>query len=167
MNEHTELNDLVLTPQPEAPPAPTPALQETPPEAAPEATPVDVQAPPPEIPAAEDGAANGTDTRSSRHVEAGRKGARRVHQLIEQGRLYEQEHGLKRGRQRLRQLIQEGKLYEQEHGVGPRRRTRRLNSDQVVRRLLDALVRIARPSYRAHLLRLIEVLEGVEKEGAR
>src|SRR5690348_2723919 len=48
------------------------------------------------------------------HAQAGRKGARRVHQLIEHGRLYEQEHGLKRGRQRLRQLIQLGKLYEQE-----------------------------------------------------
>jgi hypothetical protein len=112
-----------------------------------------------------DVAQNGNGTRSSRHVEAGRKGARRVHQLIEQGRLYEQEHGLKRGRQRLRQLIQEGKLYEQEHGLGPRRRTRRLSSDQAVRRLLDALVRIARPSYRGHLLRLIEVVESATKEG--
>src|SRR5439155_8194418 len=46
----------------------------------------------------------------NRHVEAGRKGARRVHELIERGRLYEQEHGLTRGRQRLRQLLEEGKL---------------------------------------------------------
>src|SRR5438132_675640 len=38
--------------------------------------------------------ANGT---ANRHVEAGRKGARRVHQLIQEGKLYEQEHGLKRG----------------------------------------------------------------------
>src|SRR5205085_1980988 len=52
------------------------------------------------------------------HAEAGRKGARRVHQLIQRGLLYEQEHGLKRGRQRLRQLIELGKLYEQEHGLG-------------------------------------------------
>src|SRR5438105_1857974 len=43
------------------------------------------------------------------HAEAGRKGAHRVHQLIQEGRLYEQEHGLKRGRQRLRQLIELGK----------------------------------------------------------
>src|SRR5690348_11438892 len=50
---------------------------------------------------------------------AGREGARRVHQLIQAGRLYEQEHGLKRGRQRLRQLIELGKLYEQEHGLRP------------------------------------------------
>ena len=40
---------------------------------------------------------------------AGRKGAHRVHQLIQEGRLYEQEHGLKRGRQRLRQLISTSK----------------------------------------------------------
>jgi hypothetical protein len=62
---------------------------------------------------------------SSRHAEAGRKGARRIHDLIRLGRLYEQEHGLTRGRQRLRQLIEEGKLYEQEHGLGPRRVKRR------------------------------------------
>lgn len=159
MNEHTELNNPVLNPQPEAIP-PAPAL-------AGETTPADTLPLLPEsvVPVATtDGAVNGNGTRSSRHVEAGRKGARRVHQLIEQGRLYEQEHGLKRGRQRLRQLIQEGRLYEQEHGLGPRRRTRRLSSDQVVRRLLDALVRIARPSYREHLLRLIEALEGVAKD---
>src|SRR5205085_4246998 len=44
------------------------------------------------------------------HAEAGRKGARRVHQLIQEGKLYEQEHGLTSGRQRLRQLIELGKL---------------------------------------------------------
>lgn len=167
MNEHSELNSPVLNPQPEVP---APAPQEATPAVATEATPADVAPPVHEapIPGLEtDGAVNGNGMRSTRHVEAGRKGARRVHQLIEQGRLYEQEHGLKRGRQRLRQLIQEGKLYEQEHGVGPRRRTRRVSSDQVVRRLLDALVRIARPSYRAHLLRLIEVLEGVTNDGTR
>src|SRR5258707_15875298 len=59
---------------------------------------------------------------SSRHALAGRKGAHRVHQLIEEGRLYEQEHGLKSGRQRLRQLIELGKLYELEHGLRPRMR---------------------------------------------
>ena len=48
------------------------------------------------------------------HAEAGRKGARCIHQLIQQGKLYEREHNLKPGRQRLRQLIEEGKLYEQE-----------------------------------------------------
>ena len=54
---------------------------------------------------------------SNHHAEAGRKGAQRIHQLIEQGRQYEREHGLKPGRQRLRQLIEEGKLYEKEHGL--------------------------------------------------
>src|SRR4051812_29191611 len=49
------------------------------------------------------------------HAEAGRKGAARAQQLIQEGKLYEQEHGLKRGRQRLRQLIELGKLYEEEH----------------------------------------------------
>ena len=96
------------------------------------------------------------------HVEAGRKGARRVHELIQRGRLYEQEHGLKRGRQRLRQLLEEGKLYEQEHGLGSRGRKsrgKRLSSEQALRRFLDSLLRIAKPSYRPHLLRLIEALQ--------
>jgi len=99
---------------------------------------------------------------SSRHVEAGRKGAERIHQLIERGKLYEQEHDLKRGRQRLRQLIEEGKLYEQEHGLRPRRRKRdaRLSQEQLLRRLVDSLVRIAKPSYRPGLLKLVQALEG-------
>ena len=52
-------------------------------------------------------------------AEAGRKGGRHVHQLIQEGKLYEQEHGLKSGRQRLRQLLELGKLYEEEHGLRP------------------------------------------------
>jgi hypothetical protein len=161
MNDPTELNNPIVNPQPEQlPPASAPVPDQT--------LPANVLPAPQEIPAlgpATNGTVNGNGTRSTRHVEAGRKGARRVHQLIQEGRLYEQEHGLTRGRQRLRQLLQQGKLYEQEHGLSPRRRTRRVSSDQVVRRLLDALVRIARPSYRAHLLRLIEALDGVTKEG--
>src|SRR3954451_1688737 len=66
------------------------------------------------------------------HAEAGRKGARRIHQLIQEGKLYEQEHGFKRGRQRLRQLIEEGKLYEEEHGLHQRKkRDPRQNSEQL------------------------------------
>src|SRR5947209_15668842 len=61
------------------------------------------------------------------HANAGRKGALRIHQLIQEGRLYEQEHGLKSGRQRLRQLIELGKRYEDEHGVRPKRRPSRLS----------------------------------------
>ena len=89
---------------------------------------------------------------ANRHVVAGRKGAERVHQLIQRGKLYEQEHDLKRGRQRLRQLIEEGKLYEQEHGLSPSRRRKRgapVSPQQAVRRLLDTLVRVAKPAYRA------------------
>src|SRR3954452_7460637 len=66
-------------------------------------------------------------------AEAGRKGAKRVHQLIQAGKLYEQEHGLKSGRQRLRQLIELGKLYEAERGTPPngkRRRAPRLSRQE-------------------------------------
>ena len=101
----------------------------------------------------------------SRHVQAGRKGARRVHELIREGRLYEQERGLKRGRQRLRQLIELGKLYEQEHGLRPARpkksgRLSRLGREELLTTLLGCLVRIARPSFRAELQRLTEALRG-------
>lgn len=106
-------------------------------------------------------AANGVAP--SRHVEAGRKGAKRFHQLVERGRLYEQEHGLKRGRQRLRQLVQQGRLYEQEHGMAPKRTVRgpRLSEEQALRRLLDALARVVKPSYRPHLARLVDAIENV------
>jgi hypothetical protein len=113
-------------------------------------------------PAASAEAANGVAP--SRHVEAGRKGAKRFHQLVERGRLYEEEHGLKRGRQRLRQLVQLGRLYEQEHGLAPKRRTGRgprLSEEQALRRLLDALARVVKPSYRPHLARLVQALENV------
>ena len=98
------------------------------------------------------------------HAEAGRKGARRVHQLIEEGKLYEQEHGLKRGRQRLRQLIELGKLYEQEHGLRPaRRRMRgerlsRMGREELLETFLQCLLRLAKPSLRAELRRLMEAL---------
>ncbi len=100
---------------------------------------------------------------------AGREGARRVHQLIQEGRLYEKEHGLKRGRQRLRQLIELGKLYEQEHGLRPARakkrgqRLSRLGRQQLVTTLLHCLLRIAKPSFRMELTRLVEALEREEK----
>lgn len=97
-------------------------------------------------------------------VRAGRKGARRVHQLIQQGKLYEQEHGLKRGRQRLRQLIELGKRYEQEHGFQPARPTRRggrlarAGRDELLATLLECLTRLAKPSFRGELLRLTDAL---------
>jgi hypothetical protein len=100
----------------------------------------------------------------NRHVEAGRKGAQRFHQLLEYGKLYEQEHGLKRGRQRLRQLIEQGKLYEQEHGLRAQRtRARRLSHKQVLRRFFDALTRMSRPSYRSRLARIVQLLEQEEE----
>jgi hypothetical protein len=98
------------------------------------------------------------------HAEAGRKGARRVHQLIEEGKLYEKEHGLKRGRQRLRQLIELGKLYEQEHGLRPARRRKRgerlsrMGREELLETFLQCLLRIAKPSFRAELMRLVEAL---------
>jgi hypothetical protein len=107
-------------------------------------------------------AVNGSASPPNRHAEAGRKGARRVHQLAQLGLLYEREHGLKRGRQRLRQLIQEGRLYEQEHGLDPKpRRTRRerLVGDQVVEVLVRSLVRMVKPAYRARLVQLLQTLD--------
>jgi hypothetical protein len=104
--------------------------------------------------------------------EAGRKGARRVHQLIREGRLYEQEHGLKSGRQRLRQLIELGKLFEQEHGLRPAPRKKhaerlsRADREELLATLLQCLVRLAKPSFRADLLRLTEALAKVATEQA-
>jgi hypothetical protein len=95
------------------------------------------------------------------HSEAGRKGAHRVHQLIKLGRLYEQEHGLKRGRQRLRQLMELGKLYEQEHGIATeaenktRTRLSRMERDEVLQTLLECMIRVAKPSFRADFERML------------
>jgi hypothetical protein len=105
------------------------------------------------------------------HAEAGRKGARRVQQLIAEGRLYEKEHGLKRGRQRLRQLIELGKLYEQEHGLRPGRgkkgqRLSRVERDEVLTTLLECLTRLAKPSFRAELARLTAAMQAAEQSSA-
>jgi hypothetical protein len=111
---------------------------------------------------------NGPDLRGWR-AEAGRKGGHRVHQLIQHGLLYEQEHGLKSGRQRLRQLIELGRVYEQEHGVQPERpkkrreRLDRVDREELLATLLDCLLRIAKPSFRAELEQLVGVLHAAEK----
>ncbi|HWG46617.1 MAG TPA: hypothetical protein VN688_27895 [Gemmataceae bacterium] len=109
--------------------------------------------------------ANGAGVEDPRwQVRAGREGARRVHQLIQEGKQYEKEHGLKKGRQRLRQLIELGKRYEQEHGLRPIRpknrseRLSRMGRQELMETLLQCLVRIAKPSLRAELTRLVEVL---------
>jgi hypothetical protein len=104
------------------------------------------------------------DTHEDWHAEAGRKGAHRIHQLIEAGRRYEAEHGLKSGRQRLRQLIELGKLYEEEHGLKPAvrksrsKRLSRMEREQTLATLLNCLVRIAKPSFRPELQRLADAL---------
>jgi hypothetical protein len=96
-------------------------------------------------------------------VEAGRKGGRRVHELIREGRLYEKEHGLESGRQRLRQLIELGKAYEVAHGLRPARKKRgerlsRLGREELLATFLRCLLRIAKPSFRSELVRLVEAL---------
>ncbi|HJZ93284.1 MAG TPA: hypothetical protein VKE40_20580 [Gemmataceae bacterium] len=104
--------------------------------------------------------------------EAGRKGAKRIHQLIEAGKLYEREHGLTSGRQRLRQLIELGKLYEKEHGRGPIKKERkggrlsRSERDELVATLLECLVRIAKPSFRPELNKLAEALSPEKGQAA-
>jgi hypothetical protein len=106
------------------------------------------------------------------HADAGRKGALRVQQLIELGRQYEKEHGLKRGRQRIRQLIELGKLYEQEHGVRPQRpgkrgdRLGRGQRKELLNTLVHCLVRMAKPSFRNELTRLAKELHGEEGQAA-
>ncbi len=114
--------------------------------------------------------ANGTTSAEEHrwHAEAGRKGAHRVHQLIEQGKLYEKEHGLKSGRQRLRQLLELGKLYEQEHGLAPAEPTKtnerlsRTEREELLGTLLECLLRLAKPSFRSDLVRLTEALAAKE-----
>jgi hypothetical protein len=107
---------------------------------------------------------NSTVSVSNAHAEAGRKGARRIHQLIQQGRQYEREHSLKPGRQRLRQLIEEGKLYEQEHGLRPRKGHRpRMSHEQTLKTFLQSLLRVLKPAYRAQLLGLMQALEAESK----
>src|SRR5262245_40622904 len=61
----------------------------------PERAPAAVSVATAEVGGPENPPAAGTVETPSRHAQAGRKGARRVHQLIQEGRLYEQVHGLK------------------------------------------------------------------------
>jgi hypothetical protein len=94
----------------------------------------------------------------NRHAEAGRLGAKRVHQLIRLGRVYEEEHGLNRGRERLRQLVQFGKRYEQEHGLAASRPRKRRGKGQAWDEFLTALARVVKPSYRPQVERLVQEL---------
>ncbi len=137
-------------------PSHLPVMEETPP-----ATVEAEVAKRPDVPFIE---GNGVEV-EGRHARAGRKGAHRVHQLIQEGRLYEQEHGLKSGRQRLRQLIELGKLYEQDHGLRPTRpntrgqRLSRTDREELVSTLLHCLLRMVKPSFRPELARLVQALE--------
>ena len=108
-----------------------------------------------------EGEANGKAETEKWHAEAGRKGAHRLHQLMQLGLLYEKEHGLKRGRQRIRQLVEEGRMYEQEHGLSPKpRRTRRgrLAGDQLVQSFFRTLLPMLKPSYRDKVSKMLENL---------
>jgi hypothetical protein len=66
-------------------------------------------------------------------------------------------------------LIELGKLYEEEHHLRPagrKRRGQRLSRterEEVVATLLQCLIRMAKPSFRAELTRLAESLQDVEK----
>lgn len=146
--------------QPETATAEVPAADHV---SQPPAVPVAVEAEMPGMNGVAVEASNGV-AEPGRHARAGSKGARRIHQLIQEGRLYEQEHGLKRGRQRLRQLIELGKLYEQEHGLRParaskgRERLSRLGREELLATLLRCLVRLAKPSFRGELERLADML---------
>ncbi|HKA08072.1 MAG TPA: hypothetical protein VKD71_12495 [Gemmataceae bacterium] len=125
----------------------------------------------PEMHADESVGTNGTHEPTWRTA-AGRKGAKRIHELIEAGKRYEEEHGLKSGRQRLRQLIELGKLYEEEHQLRPagrkrrRQRLSRTERDEVVSTLLECLVRMAKPSFRKELTRLAEALNPEKSQAA-
>jgi hypothetical protein len=79
---------------------------------------------------------------------AGRLGARRVHDLMQLGREYEREHGLKPGRQRLRQLIQLGRRYEVEHGLAKPKPRRRKKKADAWKDFVTALARVVKPAYR-------------------
>ena len=113
------------------------------------------------------------DAAETWHAEAGRKGARRIAELIEEGRRYEKEHGLKQGRQRIRQLIEQGKLYEREHGLHAeqpqQRRRKRLSRgerQELLTTLVHCLIRLAKPSFRDELGRLVEVLQKDHEQAA-
>jgi hypothetical protein len=133
------------------------------------ATPAEAAAASPNAPPGEH-AQNGMDRTPEKaarhHAEAGRKGARRIRELIQEGLLYEKEHGLKRGRQRIRQLIAEGKLYEREHGLpgtsstSRRGRRPRMTAEQSLAVFLEALLRLVKPAYRTRLARLMQELKG-------
>lgn len=97
---------------------------------------------------------------------AGRLGGKRVHQLADLGRVYEQEHGLKAGRQRLKQLVQLGRRYEVETGVRPATPKRRQRAGDSWQEFLAALARVVKPAHRPAVAQLAAALrpgpQGIE-----
>jgi hypothetical protein len=107
--------------------------------------------------------ASEVETDEQRHVvdpvraAAGRLGGHRVHELVELGRLYEQERGLKAGRQRLKQLVQLGRKYEVEHGLRSPR-PRRVKRGDAWQEFMVAMGRVVKPAYRPMIERMVEAL---------
>jgi len=91
---------------------------------------------------------------------AGRLGGLRVHRLVELGREYEREHGLKAGRQRLKQLIQLGKRYEVEHELRAAKPRARRRGD-AWQEFLTALARVIKPAHRGAVEQLAAALRPV------
>jgi hypothetical protein len=88
---------------------------------------------------------------------AGRLGAQRVQELVQLGREYEREHGLKAGRQRRRQLIHLGRRYEVEKGLRAVKARRRKKGDAWAE-FLTALVRVVKPAHRPAIEKLVAEL---------
>ncbi|WP_157369704.1 hypothetical protein [Zavarzinella formosa] len=87
---------------------------------------------------------------------AGRLGAKRVQQLAELGREYEQSHGLKPGRQRRKQMIQLGRRFEIERGLPPKVRRRKGDAWQ---EFVTALSRVVKPKHRPAVEGLVALLQ--------
>jgi hypothetical protein len=88
---------------------------------------------------------------------AGRLGGKRVHELVELGREFEKEHGLKAGRQRLKQLVQLGRRYEMEHGLRAPTPRRKRKGD-AWQEFLTALSRVVKPAHRPAVEQLVAAL---------
>ena len=76
---------------------------------------------------------------------------------------------MKSGRQRLRQLVELGKLYEQEHGLRPVPRKKRgehltgIEREELLSTFLHCLTRMVKPSFRDDLARLTEAMQQCDK----
>ncbi len=96
-------------------------------------------------------------TLSQTRANAGRVGARRVHELARLGKLYEKDHRLTPGRQRLKQLIQLGHKYEREHGIATKVKSKKRCRDPWGEFLI-ALARVVQPKHRKAIKQLVASL---------